>query len=196
MPDSSSLAKLLANSKKVVSNLASKLQKLVAMPRAVLSELAKVPELNKLQRDLDASRAALAAKQQQIAQAMRDMDAGLKRKKEAQAARDPKAIESADRDLTAIGRWIGTLQSDYTKLEAKAQGIEAQANKILDATNQQPSRAKEGKKVGIWKTGGADPCKVCRRLNGTNESVWRKEAPKGPPMHPNCRCSIKWTTQK
>lgn len=35
-------------------------------------------------------------------------------------------------------------------------------------------------------------CKICEPLEGTRENVWRREAPNGPGLHPNCRCWLEW----
>lgn len=40
----------------------------------------------------------------------------------------------------------------------------------------------------VWMTEKVGACKRCRRLNRKREHFWRLVAPKGPPLHPRCRC--------
>ena len=45
--------------------------------------------------------------------------------------------------------------------------------------------------IAIWQ---AEPgaCPVCEKLHGSRPVVWRAKAPKGPPIHPHCRCWLLW----
>lgn len=35
-------------------------------------------------------------------------------------------------------------------------------------------------------------CQDCQDLDGMSQSVWEREAPSGPPLHPDCRCTLEY----
>lgn len=46
---------------------------------------------------------------------------------------------------------------------------------------------------GVWLTREDERvCPICGPLHETPQEIWRKEFPKGPPAHVNCRCEIAW----
>lgn len=74
--------------------------------------------------------------------------------------------EDADRDAITIVTFV------HTNAEQAAVGKVQSAGKTI---------------VQIWRT-EPGACKNCAPLEGTRPNVWQKEAPKGPPYHPRCRC--------
>jgi len=47
--------------------------------------------------------------------------------------------------------------------------------------------------VGYWHTErDSAVCPQCRPLDGVPDDIWQQSAPKGPPLHPRCRCWLSW----
>jgi hypothetical protein len=82
-------------------------------------------------------------------------------------------IFGPDRDATVVGTEVTRGLGAGTVAAAKAS----------DAYQ-------EGRVRLIWRLGQREQhCPVCRRLNGTDETVWGLEV-EAPPIHPNCGCWI------
>jgi hypothetical protein len=45
----------------------------------------------------------------------------------------------------------------------------------------------------FWEILDNDACDLCKELDGKPKEVWAAVAPGGPPLHPHCRCSLRFT---
>ena len=110
------------------------------------------------------------------------------------------------RALAQTGREVAATYRGSPIPDGESSGIDPGRIKVISVTEttaagttgeevgRRDIESRTGTRVeGTWITAGDDRvCPVCLPLDGLVDDQWRRTAPTGPPLHPNCRCYILW----